>query len=331
VFSIGVFAQLSPHGEQLQFDCGECHTTGGWKQSIPYTTFDHSQTGFSIDGIHKQLDCKICHISLDFSEERGESVCISCHLDLHDQTLGSDCAVCHSSQSWIVNDIREIHQNSRFPLIGAHATADCFECHITENLMQFRPLGIECIDCHRHEYVATTSPNHLQAGYSTDCFDCHNVRSADWSAGGFEHGFFPLTGGHDIDDCFVCHSVGVYDKIPADCESCHIEDYNNTTDPSHLLSNFDIDCALCHSINAWRPSNFDHDALYFPIYNGKHSGEWNSCVDCHTVPTNYALFSCTDCHEHNQNDMDDEHHDENGYVYNSVNCLNCHPNGEEDK
>ena len=41
-----------------------------------------------------------------------------------------------------------------------------------------------------------------------------------------------------------------------------------------------------------------HDA-YFPIYSGKHKGEWNDCVDCHIQSSNYKIFSCINCHEHN--------------------------------
>ncbi|MDA3906349.1 MAG: hypothetical protein PF484_09765 [Bacteroidales bacterium] len=330
LFSINVIAQKSPHGDELLNDCSECHSTGSWLVNTHNNTFDHNQTGFSLIGQHQQIDCKMCHLSLNFSAEKGKSACVSCHLDVHQQLLGNDCEECHSLQTWIVRNVKEIHFNSRFPLTGPHANADCFECHLTENLLQFRPLGVECNDCHSAEYLSTTSPNHVLAGYSIECFDCHNMLSADWSSDGFEHGFFPLNGGHAINDCAICHISGNFETISADCESCHIDDYNNALDPPHLASNFSTDCTECHTINAWTPSTFDHDALYFPIYSGEHQDEWNSCTDCHTNSGNYTLFSCIDCHEHNRADMDDEHSDENGYVYASINCFDCHPNGTED-
>jgi hypothetical protein len=40
------------------------------------------------------------------------------------------------------------------------------------------------------------------------------------------------------------------------------------------------------------------------------------------------VFSCTNCHEHNKTEMDSEHREVGGYVYNSVNCLSCHPKGD---
>jgi hypothetical protein len=87
----------------------------------------------------------------------------------------------------------------------------------------------------------------------------------------------------------------------------------------------------CHSQNAWTPATFDHDSKYFPIYSGEHAGEWNQCSECHTTQNNYTLFSCIDCHEHNQTDMDSKHIGEvSGYVYQSTACYDCHPNGTED-
>ncbi len=331
-FSLQLIAQQSPHGDQLKIDCSECHTTTGWLVNPLSSTYDHSKTGFSLLGQHQQIDCTMCHLSLNFSEARGISDCASCHLDVHEETLGKDCAFCHTSQSWIINNVSEIHANSRFPLVGPHANADCFDCHLSENLLQFRPMGVECIDCHIAEYQATMNPNHQSVGYSTDCFDCHNMRSADWNAGGFEHGFFPLTQGHSLSECSACHTSGNFEALSPDCQTCHLEDYNSTIDPPHLSSGFSVDCLDCHTTQpGWSPSTFDHDGLYFPIYSGEHEGEWNTCTDCHTVSGNFALFSCIDCHEHNKTDMDNEHDEENDYVYNSVNCLDCHPNGKADK
>ncbi len=47
-------------------------------------------------------------------------------------------------------------------------------------------------------------------------------------------------------------------------------------------------------------------------------------------PTNYAVFECILCHEHNQSEMDDEHRDVSGYRYESVACYQCHPDGRAD-
>ena len=95
------------------------------------------------------------------------------------------------------------------------------------------------------------------------------------------------------------------------------------------MAQFPTDCTACHSQNTWTPSTFNHDDMYFPIYSGRHEGEWNLCSDCHFNPNNYSLFSCIDCHEHdNQSQVDDDHQGVSGYQYNSNACYDCHPTGE---
>ena len=93
-----------------------------------------------------------------------------------------------------------------------------------------------------------------------------------------------------------------------------------------MTANFPTDCASCHNENAWVPSSFDHDGLYFPIYSGEHEGEWNACTDCHNNPNNYAVFTCLTCHTNPQ--TNNEHNGVGGYSYNSPACLACHPQGE---
>ncbi len=111
---------------------------------------------------------------------------------------------------------------------------------------------------------------------------------------------------------------------------CHLDDYNNTDDPDHQAAGFPTTCEDCHNTNDWEDAEFDHDSMYFPIYSGRHEGEWDECADCHVVPADYGVFECIFCHEHNQPDTDEEHEDVGGYVYESQACYNCHPNGEED-
>ncbi len=60
---------------------------------------------------------------------------------------------------WLVTNITELHHYSRFPLLGAHRTADCSDCHRSENMVRFDVIGVNCIDCHREDYMATTQSN----------------------------------------------------------------------------------------------------------------------------------------------------------------------------
>ena len=327
LFSSIIFAQ-SPHGEELKIDCAECHTTKGWAFSPDSSSFSHSlQTQFILEGQHQVTQCRQCHTSLVFSDT--QSTCFSCHTDMHQATLGNDCAKCHNANSWIVENITELHQNGRFPLLGAHNTADCSDCHKSASLLEFEPLGIECIDCHRQNYLATTNPNHIQAGLSENCIECHNLNAFEWSSSGFSHNFFPLTKGHEISDCSLCHGNDIFEPINNDCYSCHASNYNAASNPSHQGSAFSTSCEKCHTTAPdWKPAKFnEHDQFYFPIYSGNHNGEWDNCSDCHTQPENYSVFTCTNCHEHEISKMNNEHKGVGGYSSSSYSCFACHPNG----
>lgn len=322
---LSLFAQ-SPHGDELQVNCAECHNSAGWAIDYGTVQFDHDETSFALEGTHAQTDCKLCHSSLVFSEAPLQ--CIDCHTDIHNMSVGNDCARCHDSQSWLVDEIPELHEENGFALIGAHASLSCVECHVSETNLRFERLGNECLNCHREEYDNTQNPNHLAAGYSLQCSDCHTPLGQGWNADGISHDFFPLTQGHDIQDCARCHTTGNYSDANPECVSCHLADYNQANNPNHQTSNFSTDCATCHSTSpGWSPATFDHDDQYFPIYSGKHRGEWNACVDCHTDPNNYADFTCFTCHK--SSSTNDDHRGVSGYTYESNACLRCHPDGSE--
>ncbi len=336
--TVSLSAQKSPHGESFKANCDDCHKTEGWKVDLKTLSYDHDGTKFPLVGQHQQVSCKDCHTSLEFAKTQTE--CNSCHTDIHEQTVGNACARCHTPSSWVVTNITSLHQQSRFPLIGPHATADCKACHknllsanatssATASLLRFDPMGIECYDCHRNNYLATTNPNHQHANYSTNCSECHNINSFTWKGAGVNHNFFPLTGGHALNDCLKCHTSGSYSGLSSECVSCHQPDYASALNPNHTSLGFATNCKECHTLDpGWKPAEYrDHDAKSFPIYSGKHKGEWNSCADCHTNPSDYKQFTCISCHEHEQGNTNGKHDGVSGYEYNSPACLACHPTG----
>jgi hypothetical protein len=281
-----------PHGAGFKISCSKCHSAKGWTFDRSVYSFDHNTTKMPLTGQHATADCRKCHISLVFSEAKSE--CLSCHSDIHQGTTGSDCSRCHTPASWLVNNITQIHQMSRFPLVGAHRTADCASCHKSENPLRFDVPGVNCIDCHRDKFTATTNPNHVQAGFSEDCSGCHLITSFSWTGAGFNHSFFPLEKGHSIPTCFDCHKNGTFTKIPTDCNSCHQADYLGTTSPNHATANFPTTCETCHSLaKGWKPATFDHSI--FPLTQGHSLAK---CEDCH-VGGNYTTVStdCYSCHQ----------------------------------
>lgn len=347
VLMVGVAVQAfsqNPHDADLRINCAACHSPDGWE--IPTSAweagtlvspnteevFSHDQTNFPLQNRHAEVDCRSCHATLEFTI--AQNTCISCHTDLHQMTVGDDCTRCHSTEHWLVDDINEIHLENGFPMLGNHALALCTDCHFSETALRFDRIGNDCINCHLPDYEATTTPDHRAAGFPTECLDCHDMASPNWqwSAGGSGHLFFPLTEGHAINDCSACHQNSDFSNTPTDCFACHENDFRATTSPDHESGNFPMDCAICHTTAVgWPASAFtQHDEIYFPIFSGKHKGEWNECTDCHTVAGDFSSFSCIDCHEHNNaNSLADEHDEVSNYSYSSKACYDCHPRGEE--
>ena len=290
----GVVIAQSPHGNNFKMDCGLCHRSVDWKVNPLKIKFNHSTTEFDLIGQHQAVDCRSCHETLIFSGAQQE--CISCHTDLHQGTVGKDCAKCHAPKSWMVQDINGLHQQGRFPLLGMHQTADCVQCHSRYVDLYFEPLNTECYACHSDDYLSSTTPNHTDAQFSTECQDCHDLNSSTWAASGVVHDFFPLIGGHALADCFSCHEQGGnFTGLSQECISCHEDDYNNPgNDPNHIAANFPTDCRQCHTIYGWSPSTFDHNATSFPLTGSHITAE---CSSCHSTGFTGTPTDCFACHE----------------------------------
>lgn len=309
---ISAAGQVSPHGESLLMDCADCHSTQGWHY-VATARFNHDSTNYILEGQHKFAECAACHKSLVFSE--AKSNCVDCHEDLHNTTLGSDCASCHTQDSWIVTNITELHQQSRFPLLGAHTTADCASCHKSASLLEFEPLGVECMDCHMNDYLATTRPNHVQTDLSTDCAECHEVSALEWSASGDSHSFFPLTQGHNI-DCSECHTNDLTEPLSPECFSCHEEMFKQAE--NHVSLGYPTDCEICHTLAGWEQSIFDHNTTTFALTGAHESAE---CLACHSEGYTGIPSDCNSCHTDKYNQATNPNHTAAGI---SSECETCH-------
>ncbi|MBI3405440.1 MAG: hypothetical protein HY046_08285, partial [Acidobacteria bacterium] len=138
------FAQTSPHGA-IRMACEACHTTESWRMR-PDASFSHASTGFDLQGAHKAVECARCHQGVRFAGTL--KTCQSCHTDVHKGELGSNCARCHSFQAWRITDMTQRHQQTRFPLLAKHASADCAQCHTKSAGTQYAGTPTTCIGCH---------------------------------------------------------------------------------------------------------------------------------------------------------------------------------------
>jgi len=331
----------NPHGSLPEgVECSACHTVQAWTPLKPTLDFAHDRdTDFALAGRHETATCQTCHLDLrfdDFSEPLvAPTDCAFCHADVHQARFVEECVTCHTTTSFQETGGAEVHFRTSFPLTGAHLQISCATCHAddTGGVFSAADLEVDCIACHQDAYRSATSVDHEAAGYSQQCTACHSTLA--WSdAPTFDHGStsggFLLLGAHQGLRCASCHQVpgpGLVFPTPTsqeDCIACHREDY----DREHAGSGYPTTCPTCHTEDAW-DSSFVHDTRYFPIFSGAHAGEWSDCATCHTVPQDFATFTCLTCHEHNQTDTDRDHSEVSGYVYESTRCLSCHADGQD--
>ncbi len=294
-----------PHGD-FDGDCTVCHRDDGWTPIRLSPEFRHADGRFPLVGAHEIASCRACHRTLDFS--KTDPSCVACHADVHQGEFGTDCSRCHVPRTFIDRGamVRR-HGETRFPLRGVHLALDCDDCHrpAAQGRMQFVNTAVECVACHLAAYQGTTDPDHEAAGFPTDCALCHAPTA--WDQGRFNH---RLT--------------------TRPCVDCHLDDYQATTNPNHAALGFPTDCEACHTPTVWTRTadGFDHDGRYFPIYSGTHRGRWTACSDCHVNSSNFADFSCIQCHAHDDQASVASHHaDVSGFSYGPQTCYTCHPTG----
>lgn len=314
-----------PHASSgFPTSCESCHGTSAWKGAV----FNHDATLFPLAGAHRAALCTACHG--DGVYKGKSTACQSCHQKDYTAALlpphstlafSTVCSTCHGVTTWAGGSFD--HSTTLFPLTGAHRAALCSDCHADG---RYRAKPTDCYACHQTNYVASKNPPHAAASFPTICVTCHTTTA--WSPATFNHTTmtkFPLTGAHVPLACASCHGDGVYAGKPTLCVNCHQAKYDATSNPNHRAAGFPTDCVSCHTPTTWLGATFNHDALFFPIYSGKHQGKWTQCTDCHTVPASYALFVCTTCHL--KTTMDDAHKGRSGYRYDSPTCYACHPRG----
>ncbi len=298
--------------------CEVCHSTSAWQPA----TFDHSKTGFPLTGAHVSVTCAQCHTNGNYN--LSSTTCVGCHLkdfqgtsNPNHTTAGfpQQCEICHTTSNWNATSFN--HASTGWPLTGAHSGLQCSQCHANAN---YNITNTTCVSCHLKDFQGTNNPNHVTSGFPQQCDVCHST--AAWSPASFNHNntSFPLTGKHTSVPCASCHVNNNYTTVPTDCFSCHKMEYQATNNPNHLSAGFPTTCATCHTTSSWLGATFNH--TWFNVNHGNANGV---CATCHTNSADYSIFQCTNCHT--KSNTDGDHRNVSGYVYNSVNCYQCHRNG----
>ncbi len=316
-------------------DCIRCHSehNGENFQIVKWypKTFDHSKTGFKLDGKHVGLDCAKCHNSSHISAAEKATLsakdlnktylgltaaCTTCHEDKHQGRLGSNCLRCHSTTDWKVQGKFD-HSKTRFPLTGAHLDVTCQKCHtMPDGTVKYTGLAFQqCSSCH-------ADPHH--GLFKQSCQSCHSTVS--WKTGSADEKFdhsktqFPLLGKHADVKCASCHERGDFTKvIPFRfCSDCHKDPHSG----QFAKRPDGGKCESCHTVDGWKPAKFtaaDHAKTGYPLL-GKHATV--DCAKCH-IPAGAATVykikfaECMSCHK-------DYHEGQFSHPPYYSKCESCH-------
>ena len=235
--------------------------------------------------------------------------------------LAIPCENCHTASGWrpIRANLEFDHNRTNYPLRGMHEKVKCTECHVKP---VFTDVGKTCADCHADIH---------RRKFGSDCAQCHTVRG--WQATVQQvkdhQNRFPLFGAHAAVQCDECHksaAVGQFQGLSTQCASCHLKEYQQTTNPNHASAKFATACETCHGFDTWLNAKFDHSTTGFLLVDG-HANV--PCATCH-INNNYNLqIAPTDCgnsgcHLTTWQKTSNPVHSSAGPVFAVANCSNCH-------
>ena len=147
-----------------ELPCSNCHTPETWTPLATVMTFDHSTTAFELTGQHLWAECIQCHSGSTIEEQHTftsvRSECETCHLDVHFTNFGSFCDLCHNTTNWVINRQQIKHDQTLFPLSGAHLVANCEDCHRQGQPIREGYLTTECGYCHRPVFTNALGGDH---------------------------------------------------------------------------------------------------------------------------------------------------------------------------
>jgi hypothetical protein len=296
--------------------------------------FDHSKTKFPLTGAHNNTSCFDCHGELKnppvgntFQTIRNtlsakSTVCADCHDEpvIHAGEFSANCEECHTTNSWspvnYQNRLFSHDTTTVFTLVkhekdNGSQVITCVQCHPQGDQGQY-DIQI-CIQCHAQDPFKPDFMAKHQAQYGNRCMDCHD--GVDRMINFNHNTVFVLDGRHAKAACEDCHKNQVFKDTPTACKDCHQE-------PDIHRGFFGLQCQYCHVTTAWSPA-----PLRMHIFPLDHGNEKQiACQTCHTGT--YGEYTCSGCHEHDEQKSIAQHKDLNITNEVLVECAACHPDGK---
>ncbi len=317
--------------------CVTCHVEHKGRDfqlaKINKKTFDHTQMGFELKGVHAKKECNACHKAAFISDPNLKtriftyqglsSKCLNCHSDYHQGKLPANCGSCHSFNTFKKAKVVGFdHGKTKFPLQGKHANVECITCHKTEIIngkpaQRFKGLEFEtCTPCHKDVH---------EKKFGDKCQQCHTEDSFHTikNINTFNHDktHFALLGKHKTVTCKSCHKTEhMTDPIKHDkCSNCH-KDYHKGDFVKKGIAT--PDCKECHTNDGFKSTTYTvkkHNLSPFPL-EGAHFA--TSCTVCHKKQTDWSFSKmgtkCVDCHKNiHKGNMSEK------FLAND-NCTSCH-------
>lgn len=276
------------HKGTLGQSCTSCHSTQvAFKDTK--AGFDHTKTAYPLVGAHRAVACATCHVNQQYKGLKFQQ-CTDCHKDTHQQRFGTNCAGCHTNDTWRTRRVE--HARTTFPLNGKHATTECAKCHL-QPAVRVRVKADTCATCHVDVH---------RGAFKQDCKSCHTETS--FKQAPFDHTTtkFALTGKHATTACDGCHKPGAsrtgeavtasprspspgartsspavgagsnavdFRGLKTDCVSCHADPHR---------AELGLACESCHTTADFKVPTFTH-ARTPEFFAGGH--ESVACEKCH--------------------------------------------------
>ncbi|NUM73358.1 hypothetical protein HUU40_03250, partial [candidate division KSB1 bacterium] len=205
---------------------------------------------FPLSGAHLAVACNQCHVNNQYA---GTSMdCFSCHQTAYERTtnpnhvaanFSQDCASCHTTAAWQPSTFD--HSRTRFPLLGAHVTTTCTQCHVNN---RYAGTPTDCFACHQADFQRPTNPNHVTLNFAHDCTACHTLNA--WLPATFDHDsqYFRIYSGKHREkwqSCATCH-VNATNYQFFECINCHEHDKTRMDDKHRNRQDYQYNSQACY-------------------------------------------------------------------------------------